>query len=214
MDRLRPMQLVINISRRWGDFWYQLVSPTSCALPKGPDQSRDSTGLTPRARHERKTLSRKKIDSNDVEPRPDKFAALLTLGVECRECTVCLFPSLTQSPRERHMWPRHRQSRRSGKKISPEGMWDAGMTFAESVKSRSRSENLPICGPGNSIRRPVGSLSLSDVRLRPRHYNNYIIRLYNEIFVVLTCERSHTMSYTRESSSWTSWGTLCILTVI
>ena len=102
----------------------------------------------------------------------------------------------------------------AAKKISPEGMWDAGMTFAESVKSRSRSENLPICGPGNSIRRPVGSLSLSDVWLRPRHYNNYIIRLYNEIFVVLTCERSHTMSYTRESSSWTSWGTLCILTVI
>jgi hypothetical protein len=40
------------------------------------------------------------------------------------------------------------------KNISPEDMWNAGMTFAQSVESRSRSENLPICdGPGNSILR-------------------------------------------------------------
>ena len=47
----------------------------------------------------------------------------------------------------------------AAKNISPENMWNAGMTFAESVESRSRSENLPICDAmGQEIASSVGAM--------------------------------------------------------
>lgn len=43
--------------------------------------------------------------------------------------------------------------------VPSENMWNAGMTFAESMEARSSSENLPICDArGQEIASSVGAM--------------------------------------------------------